>query len=254
MRSTRAAVIAGFLAFCWGCSTAQMSNWTVPIESACSSLAATVPLELETLQSIVGPNFDPATFANKNAGRLRVTVLSCPRPGGSGRNRASADFALVTVPLAKENASVNIAGMNVDDWASLALYVGPGSGRLSRFLSDSSFAVIDGNSSMSRQRFNDGERITASITFEDGALNISATFSCQAAPFRQTRVSVGTGSDKLSLLFGEISGSHCSSSEVSLVITGDTPFSDLDLTEDGATASMATGVNWNYRMLRNARF
>ena len=254
LRSTRIPLLGALLACFVGCSTSQLENWTVPPESRCLSLAASIPLERDTLELIVGPNFDPAGFGEDKAGRLQIAVFSCPQLLAPGKNERSTAFALVTVPLARENARIAMAGMGVSDWVALALYIGPNYGRLSRFLRDGSIAVINGTSSVSRVTLNDGERITAKIAFANGELDISAAFACREAPFRRKRVSVGTGRRRFSVLFGEISGSECSSSDVSVEATGDTPFSDLDLTEDGATASLATGISWSYEMLKNTRF
>ena len=237
------------------CSSGQrFGSWTATPESACSSFSVGFPVESETLRSIVGPNFAPSEFGDARFGQLQVTVHNCSESIVSGTTVADSVFAVVAVPLATEKASFTVAGLDADDWASLVLYVEPSSRILSRFMRGSAFAVVEGESSLSRQPESGGEQITADIGFDTGRLSISAVFACEAVPFRRTRVLVGTGSERFSLLFGETGGTQCSSSDVAVELIGETPFSDLDLAADGANASWATGVNWNYRLLRNAEF
>ena len=235
-------------------SGTQLETWVANPDSACSSFTVGFPLEWDTLQPIVGPNFLPSKFREEHIGELQLSVHKCAQSIVSGRTDASEGFAVVAVPLAKENASFAIAGSEPGDWASLVLFFGPSSGELSRLMRDSAFAVVEGQSSLARKPENGGERITADIIFDNGKLSISASFACEAVPSRRTRMFVGTGSERYSLLFGETAGHQCSSSDVVLQLSGDTPFSDLELTADGATASRATGVIWNYRILENARF
>ena len=244
--------IAGALGSCG--SGQQLGSWAVTPESACSSFSAGFPLDSETLRSIVGPNFAPSEFGEARFGQLQITVHNCSQSIVSGTTAADSAFAVAAVPLATENASITLAGLDADDWASLVLYVGPSSGRLSRFMRSSAFAAVEGESSLSLQPERGRERITADIGFDTGRLSISAVFACVAVPFRRTRVLVGTGSERFSLMFGDTAGTQCSSSDVAVELIGETPFSDLDLAADGANASWATGVIWNYRRLRNAEF
>ena len=250
IRAASMVLIGGALAGC--ASSQQLESWAIPPESPCNSLSASFPLARSTLQSIVGPNFAPAELAEDHDGQLRFTVHACPQAIVSGQRDAGTGFALVSVPLVNETRLLAIAGAEVEDWASLVLYVGPNSGRLSRLLGASAFAVIEGETSLSSQPGNGGERITANIAFENGKLEVSAVFQCEPLPFRRMQVAVGTGSEAYSLLFGETQGRQCSSSDVMFELIGDTPFSDLGLTTEGATAAQASGVTWNYRVLRNA--
>ena len=238
-----------------GCSSGQhLATWATAPDSVCSSFTVGFPLEWDTLQPIVGPNFLPSKLREDHIGELQLSVHKCAQSIVSGRTDASEGFAVVTVPLAKENASFAIAGSKLSDWASLVLFVGPSSGELSRLMRDSAFAAVEGQSSLTRKPENGGERITADIIFDNGKLSISALFACEAVPSLRTRMYVGTGSERYSLLFGETEGHQCSSSDVEMQLAGDTPFSDLELTVDGATASRETGVIWNYRIFKNARF
>ena len=161
---------------------------------------------------------------------------------------------MVSIPLDGASTRVTLAGMDVEDWDSLVLYVGPRSGQLFRRLRGGSFAVVEGSSSISRSHQGDGEQVSAHIAFEHGELHMSAAFSCREMPFHRQRVSVGTGKESFSMFFGQIAGSECATTDVSVQLTGTTPFSDLDLSAVGATASLATGVRWDYKLLRNAEF
>lgn len=249
-----AAVLAAAGLLC-GCSSGQqLRSWIVPPEYACSSLAVSFPAERSVLQSIVGANFRPAGYGESGPGRLRVTVYSCPAAASSAPGDAVIAYTVVTIPLAKDSAPLAIAGMDDAAWVSLALYVGASSEGRSRMMRESAFAAVGGESRLSRRPEGDGERMTAQIALAGGELRVSARFSCEAAPFRRRRIAVGTGSMNYSLLFGEMAGRHCSSSRVSVEATGNTPFSDLNLSAHGATAWKAAGMTWNFRLLRNAAF
>ena len=245
-------VFAGALGSC--ASTQPLESWAVLPESPCSSLEAAIPVPRSTLQTIVGPNFAPAEFKDQRMGQLRFRVYACADAMISGRSSVIGGFGVVTVPLAKENAAVEIAGIGAGGWTSLALYVGPKAGRLRRLMANSAFAALEGEASLSSQPAVGGERVTANIAFANGELKVAAVFQCEPIPFRHMHIAVGTGTERYSLLFGEISGRQCSSSDVSLELIGDTPFSDLGLMAEGATAVHATGVGWHYQSLQNAGF
>ena len=237
------------------CSSSQpMGTWAINRDSACSSFTVSFPLERDTLQPMIGPHFLPRESREDRIGELQLSVHKCPQSIVSGRPDANQSFALVSVPLAEESASLSIAGTEPGVWVSLVLFVGISSGELSRLMRDSAFAVIEGRSSLIRKKEHGGERITADIGFENGKLSISALFACEDVPTRHTRMFVGTGTERYSLLFGETEGLQCSSSDVEMRLAGDTPFSDLELTTHGANASRATGVFWNYRILKNVQF
>ncbi len=249
-------VCIGFIAvplYC--CSSSQpMESWTVNPGVACSSFTVGFPLERDTLQPMIGPHFLPREFREDRTGELQLSVYKCPQSIVSGRPDANQGFALVSVPLAEESASISIAGTEPDAWESLVLFVGIPFGELSRLMRDSAFATIEGQSSLLRMREQDSERITVEIGFENGTLSISASLACEEVPARRTRTFVGTGTGRYSLLFGDTEGFECASSDVELQLAGDTPFSDLELTAHGAKASSATGVFWNYRVLKNVPF
>lgn len=251
-RMTIVAVLMGTLSGCG--STEQYGSWRVAPDSACSSLSAFFPLEQTTLQTIVGPSLEPARFGNEHAGRLGISVHACPEWMVSGKIDQGAGFALATVPLTRQSAPFALAGMGEADLDSLVLFVGTGAGRLPRFMRDSSFAVISGESSLSRQRVNGSDRITANIAFQDGTLSIAADFTCTPMPFHRRRIVVGTGIQRYSLMFGESFGRECNASRVTLQIAGKTPFTDLKLTEEKATASRESNVSWNYRTISNMQF
>lgn len=253
-RILRVIVVAGPLCGCTGYSGEQTGTWSVRPESHCSSLTVSFPVDLETLKSIVGPNFEPTQPGEGGAGILRVTICDCRESMILGKTSPHAGFAVATVPLRTENAPIAIAGHPADDWSSLVLYVGSESERLSGFMRDYAIAAIAGESSLARAPMHEGRRITAQVAFAGGRMNLSAVFSCDERALRRNQILVGTGSERYSILFGELSGRQCGSSDVALDLVGDTPFSDLGLTSDGAAASWATGLTWNYRMLRHSGF
>ena len=248
------AVIAMAAALCNCTPVMQLDNWSVAPGAACASLSTVFPVERSTLQSIVGPNLSPAEFGEQRAGRLRLSVYSCPDTTVSGRREASSGFAIATVPVKKDNAPIALAGMGEADWSSLVLYVGSGSGSLWQLMQASSFAVMRGESRLSRLPARNGEQITASIALEEGTVSITARFACEPKPVRRGQVNIGTGSRRYSVLFGERSGKQCDASDVALHLSGETPFSDLDLTADEATASQLVETSWSYKTLRNAQF
>jgi len=250
----RAGPIAIVGALCSCSSVERLDRWMVLPESACSTFAASLAVDYDTLQSIVGSNFSPADLGDGRVGQLRLTFHECPRPAVSGRSDAAGNFAIVSVRLAEESLPVRIAGFEPNDWVSLLLYIGSGSRRSARLLSDGAFAVVNGESTLQRRPEDGGERVTAEITFENGRLAISAEFACEPTPVRRSQMVVGTGSERYSILFGDRLGNECSSRDVLLELVGETPFSDLGLTAHGATATKATGVVWDYRLLRNAQF
>ncbi|MCY3623785.1 MAG: hypothetical protein OXH68_19015 [Gammaproteobacteria bacterium] len=211
-------------------------------------------VEQATLQSIIGPNFQPAEFGRQGTGHLQLSVYSCPDSIVSGRRDMGTGFALATVPITDDGLPVAITGLDDPGWSALVLFVGRSKGRLPRFMQDSSFAFVEGASSLAQQMLNGGERITARIAFPTGQMDISAEFACQPMPLQRRQVLVGTGTQVYSLLFGESKGRECSTSAVSLQVTGDTPFGDLSLTADQATALRSSDVSWAYRALRNVQF
>lgn len=238
-----------------GCSSAgQLASWRVLPSSACSSFVVSFPLQRDKLQSIVGPNFIPSKSMDDRFGTLQITVHDCSASIVSDKTEANSAFAVVAIPLAKEKAPFSIAGLDTDEWASLVLYVGPSSATLWRLMRNSAFAVMEGEITLTRHPEVGRGRITADIGFGNGRLNITAALACEEAPFRRTRVLVGTGSERFPLLFGEVEGHQCDTSDVDVRLTGDTPFSDLGLTANGAIASIATEMFWSYRILRDTQF
>ena len=222
--------------------------------SECSSLTGRFALERETLQSIVGVNFAVAEFGKERKGQLNISVHDCPRSVIAGKSILNTGFAVFTVVLEKENSPVAIAGLSVDELASLVLFVGPAQAELSGYMGDSAFAVAEGETALIRKPQIDGERLTAEVAFDSGRLRISALFACEEVPFRQSRILAGTGNKRFSLVFGETAGKRCSSSDVDVELAGNTPLSDLDFNEVEATAWQATSVSWNYTVLRNTEF
>ena len=94
----------------------------------------------------------------------------------------------------------------------------------------------------------------ASIVFREGGLRISAMFTCVSMPFRRKQVLVGTGTRGYTLLFGESLGRECNSSDVSLQVTGETPFADLNLAGDQVTALRSSDAFWTYTTVHNTRY
>ena len=250
----RAGPIAIVGAVCSCSSVERLDRWMVLPESACSTFAASLAVDYGTLQSIVGSNFSPADLGDGRVGQLQLTFYECPKSVVSGPSDAPGNFAIATAQLSQESLPFRIAGFEPNDWVSLLLYVGPGSRRSARLLRDGAFAVVDGESTLQRRAEDGGERVTAEIAFENGRLAVSAEFACEPTPVRRSQMVVGTGSERYSILFGDRVGNECSSREVLLELVGETPFSDLGLTAHGATATRATGVVWDYRLLRNAQF
>lgn len=183
-----------------------------------------------------------------------MSVYSCPGTTYSGKRELSSGFAVVTVPIEKDEAPIALAGMDEADWSSMVLFVGSDSGHLWQFMQESAFAVVKGDSTLFWLKEKPDSRITASIGFEQGIVRISAVFRCTPEPFQRGQVSIGTGSRRYSVLLGDMSGRTCNASDVSLESSGDTPFSDLNLTADDATATQVLEASWNFRTLRNAQF
>ena len=239
----------------WSCvAVKEVDSWTVSPDSPCSSLLAVFVVEQATLQSIIGPNFQPAEFGRQGTGHLQLSISSCADSIVSGRSDVGTGFALATVPITDDGMPVAITGLDDPRWSALVLFVGRSKGRLPRFMQDSSFAFVEGVSSLGQQIVKGGERMTARIDFPTGRMDISAEFACQPMPFQRGQVLVGTGVQSYSLLFGGSMGRECSTSTVSLQVTGDTPFGDLNLTADHATALRSSDVSWAYRALRNVQF
>lgn len=206
------------------------------------------------MQAVVGANFRPVKYGKGGLGRLLVTVYSCPQSSVAGQGDTGDHYAVVTVPIEKDGAPIAFAGMEDAEWSSLALYVGSESEELYRFIRESAFAALGGESRLFRQSAGEDERVTAQVAFADGELRISALFSCEPAPFRRNWIAVGTGSMKYALVFGEMAGRQCDSTRVSVKATGDTPLSDLELTADRAIARKATDVTFNLKVLSDAAF
>ncbi len=248
------AVLAAAAVQCNCSSVPQVEKWSVAADSPCTSLTAAFPVERSTLLSIVGPNVSPHEFGEKRAGRLNLSIYSCPRATVSGNQEVSSEFAIVTVPIEKDKAPMALAGMSEADWSSLVLFVGSDSSHIWQSMQKSAFAVVQGDSELSWLPDNKDVRITASIGFDQGIVRIAASFACKPKPFQRGQVSIGTGSRRYSVLLGEMSGRRCNASNVSLQLSGETPFSDLNLTAVDAKATQVLDVSWNFRMLRNAQF
>lgn len=246
-------VIAAAAAQCNCSSVPQFETWSVSEDSACAILTAAFPVERSTLQSIVGSNVSPAAFGEQRTGRLKLSVYSCPGTTISGKYELSPGFAIVTVPIEKDEAPVALAGMSESDWSSMVLFIGSDSGHLWQFMQASAFAVVKGHIRLSWLPEKRDGRITASIGFEQGIVRIAAGGICTPTPFQRGQISIGTGR-RYSVLLGEMTGRQCNTSDVSLQLSGNTPFSDLNLTVDEATASKVLDASWNYRTLRNAQF